>query len=752
MGAGELQARYAEGRFAVERGRIDLAGGELFISGGYAPEIGFSLELAGDNIQLEQLTASWRSQLGLTLTGGLAAKASLRGPLARPELRVRLDARPLSVNQEEFDELVVEAGYGGSMVSLDSVDLRRGESALLLSGTIGTDDGSMEAHLELEKTDIGTLTAIASRTAYRLAQAGGDERPSSFVQGYSTLVGRLTRLPEGSLTADVKVSGSIRGPQIEVVSFALDEAAFDGVEIDHIEGGVTAQLRGRRAGGLVLESVGLNLAVKHGLAEASLVGNLSAEQGGELKLGVDNLDLQLLDPSLPLARLEHGSLTLTALPPAAASMRAPGRSPLRIGGLAVIPQADLHLESVSFAPVTGMTPVEFDADIYLRGNRVLIEDVTEEGDTRPGVRGEMRPGTFFVDGHAEIAHWDPGKWEENQFDVRLKLDDAHVVLPDLIDAKVDGSVRLTRDPDTVGALLTTRRRGGVGHDPLVVSDAVLGVPEVEVSKLHGEPPFSPALDVMVLVGENVWFHYGSTRRPTKIEVTPGNLTEKGESTTGYLHVGGTATAEGVKLAGKFESEKGDLAFPNGKLTLQQATARVGQDVGGSPIILIDAIATGRIGEYYVSVHPSGQVFPYDADLLQLNATSIPPLDEVLILALLGGTIVAPSRESQSDLAGFLRDPTRVQGRGGQVEGVMVPAFSSTSGEVGFDVEASGQMRLRLAQRLSDRFAISYVSSLGEASTSYTLRFTYQITRLWSIGRAVDELEQGRWEVQAFIPF
>jgi hypothetical protein len=209
----------------------------------------------------------------------------------------------------------------------------------------------------------------------------------------------------------------------------------------------------------------------------------------------------------------------------------------------------------------------------------------------------------------------------------------------------------------------------------------------------------------------------------------------------------------VKLVGEFESREGVLAFPNGTLQLQQARAWVSREARQPPIVIINATAAGRVGDYYVSFRPSGQIVPYNADLLQLNATSIPPLEQGFVLALLGGTVVAQGAESQSDLARLLSDPTRAPGREGQIEGVMVPAFSSTSGpEVGFDVATSGQVRLRLAQELSDRFVVSYVSSLTGARESYTLRFIYQITHLWSIGRAVDELEQGRWEVQAFIPF
>ncbi len=476
------------------------------------------------------------------------------------------------------------------------------------------------------------------------------------------------------------------------------------------------------------------------------------DEEGELAFEATDLDLPLLASSLGPTRVGQATLTMTVVPLGASSRGQVGRQVVRIGELIAIPRAALHLREVSLAPMAQMVPAKFDADLYLTGNRIEVYDEGADGARRPGVRGEMGPGTFLVDGDATIAHWDPGKWEESQFDVRLSLEGARLALPGVIDARIDGSVRLTRDHDTPGALLTTRRVGAVGHDPLVVSDAVLRVPKVKFGETRGQLFFSPTLDVVVLVGEDVQFRYGSERRPSEVKVKPGHLPEEGEP-SGYLRVGGTASADGVELVGEFESREGVLAFPNGTLQLQQARAWVSREAGESPVVMINATAAGRVGDYYVSFRPSGQIVPYDADLVRLNATSIPPLEEGFVLALLGGTVVAQAAESKSDLARLLSDPTRAPGREGQIEGVMVPAFTSSSGsEVGFDVGTSGQVRLRLAQKLSDRFVVSYVDSLTGARGSYTLRFIYQITHLWSIGRAVDELEQGRWEVQAFIPF
>jgi hypothetical protein len=73
-------------------------------------------------------------------------------------------------------------------------------------------------------------------------------------------------------------------------------------------------------------------------------------------------------------------------------------------------------------------------------------------------------------------------------------------------------------------------------------------------------------------------------------------------------------------------------------------------------------------------------------------------------------------------------------------------------ELSLDLALEGQVQLRLGQRLFERMVVSYVSTLSGPAESRTLRFNYEVTPLWSLGWAVNELDQGRWEVQALVPF
>jgi hypothetical protein len=73
-------------------------------------------------------------------------------------------------------------------------------------------------------------------------------------------------------------------------------------------------------------------------------------------------------------------------------------------------------------------------------------------------------------------------------------------------------------------------------------------------------------------------------------------------------------------------------------------------------------------------------------------------------------------------------------------------------ELSLDVALAGPVRLRLGQRLLKRLVVSYVSTLTGPVESRTLRFSYEVTPRYSVGYGVNELDQGRWELQAFLPF
>jgi hypothetical protein len=168
-----------------------------------------------------------------------------------------------------------------------------------------------------------------------------------------------------------------------------------------------------------------------------------------------------------------------------------------------------------------------------------------------------------------------------------------------------------------------------------------------------------------------------------------------------------------------------------------------------------------VGDYLVSLRPSGQIYPSEtgeagrsAPGLALNLVSLPEMEEAYVLALLKGPIVAPSLGARSDITSLLAEPTGAGRGSGQITGIRVPAFGNSLGmqELSLDVALTGPVRLRLGQRILKGLVVSYASTLSGPVESRTLRFSYEVTPRYSLGYGVNELDQGRWEANAFIPF
>ena len=296
-------------------------------------------------------------------------------------------------------------------------------------------------------------------------------------------------------------------------------------------------------------------------------------------------------------------------------------------------------------------------------------------------------------------------------------------------------------------------------EPLILSDAVLGLPSLGVSRAPF--PLSPQLDVGVLIGGNVHFRYGSGRNDTDILVDPG---KRGPPSTGYLRLRGLPTLEGIILDGEGESYQGTLAFPNGALTLRRGTAEISRSeiavkAGQPPHVWVSAEADGRIGDYYISINPTGQIYPPVAAEGQLggaplsfNASSVPPLAQAYITALLAGQTLAPAVGGTRDIAELLSNPGATGITGGPITGLVLPGASLGLHELSFDVALHGPVRLRVGERLFRRVLLSYVSPLNGPPESRTFTMTYEVTSQWSVGWGVNELDRVRWEIQSFRRF
>jgi hypothetical protein len=382
-----------------------------------------------------------------------------------------------------------------------------------------------------------------------------------------------------------------------------------------------------------------------------------------------------------------------------------------------------------------------------------------------------------------------------------------------IEGDVNGTVSLSRQGATVDRLLEDiydatgifwwRTGDGIYHvsvspppesRPIVFSRSTLSIPSAVPTGGTGMP-FMPDLRIRVEVGDGVEFRYGAGSRPTKVKVDPG----------GYLYIGGPATPEGIILAGEAYSHDGTLSFPNGALTLRSGVAKVSlshrqelrsvvQPSGSTsakgtvvatdprpsagwgeqgrpaaarpPHVWISAEADGRIGDYYVSLNPIGQVFPPPpgADLpgtsgsqlgYSLNAVSIPRLDEAYVMALLAGPVISPAIGPRSqDITRLLSSPGSSGALGSPVTGFALPTFGSlspASPQLSLAVGFQGPVQLRVGERLFRRVLISYLSPLGGVENR-SLTVTYEVTPRWSFGWGFNSINQVLWQVQGLFPF
>lgn len=807
---GRAHVRYERGRVLIDEMFIDDGRTHLELTGQYAVESGLSVELVGDPLDLSSVASGLRRSLGLTVTGQVSVMATATGSPRNPEIDFEATSNSVVLNEIPFDEVALSGHLADGVLTVRSARLRRGDSAISVSGNADLRTRELAGRLRLERIDLSKLFTIGYGAAWRLYRSGVASPK------VATYAGILSRPVSGWLEAEVDIAGTASDPRA-AIDLTVTDLAYDGRRIQHIEGSLD----------LSRQTVAMDLRARHGEAYASVAGSVSP--GGDMFVSADigNLDLSLLEPwvghglklggegtinfdlsgqtSRPVLRgdvevdnfrlgpltfermmmgpvsLNRGRLTVEQVRLVDGPMEARGSIVFPLGlangtgdgpGL-TLPRAELHVTDAEYAFVPQMSPAAFDADFYLRGDRLLItRQAPEEGveDPEPGVRGRMGEGTFSIEGEVELASLAAGQPDGTRFDVRCVLDDIEVVIADFLSARVRGTLLLTND-EAGRPLLTTVEsadaedasgEGARRREPVVVSHAVIGIPPRDSALAPPAAlPFSPAVEVRMLLGEEVRFRYGASRRPTEIKIDPGRELAEG-SATGYLDIGGVASAAGLTLDGQAETHEGVLAFPNTMLTVRHGEVWVERRGGERPQIRVAAEADGRVGDYSVSLRPAGLIYPMESEedgpassgLFSWHADAIPYLDETLVMVLLVGPVVVPSRGARRDATSLSAEPGSSGAAGAEITGIMFPPFGSALGvhQLSLDFAIQGPVRLRLGERIFSRVVISYVGALSGPSQSRTLRITYEIPPRWSVGWSVNELEQSRWEAQAFIPF
>ena len=621
----------------------------------------------------------------------------------------------------------------------------------------------------------------------------------------------------GTLSTQTHVSGSVpAGPQVDVRTLRIDDLSLRGERVGVLSGALELTHPTTPTGGSATRITIPEIEIARGPASAALTGTIEVGGNMELSVSTRNLDLSLFSPWFPMSgaaqidfdiagpvkapAIEGGSVTMEhvtigplkfenvragpitmegllltvrgldalgeqAPGSAAPALSATGEFSLPLEPTGAAPSGELHVRNVRFVPLDSMAPLSFDADVYLRPNThgALLDfhqlpQTPQQGEVQPGVRGTAGAGSFSVAGDVFLPARSPrglveallpSNLDKNVYDLTATLHHAQIEVPGIADARLDGELTLKTltpgQPPTLEA---------PASQPIILSDSTFGVPEHMPTIRAAESfPFHPDVEVWVAVGSNVWFRYGSPQRPTQFLIAPARF-DGGKPTMGYLEIDGRLAPRDLTLDGAIATAQGQLAFPNGILTVTRGTAYIERQMGQGMTIDIAAEAHGRVGDYAVTLNPSGRVYPPGGPPLELNAMSYPYLDEVFLMALLAGPMVSPTLGAErSGVGQLLSQPGRASGAPGEITGAMVP-FGSALGiqHVSLDLSIQGPVRLRLTEPLFGSFVVSYTSLLTGPSQKQAVRINYQIGPTWTIGYGVNELERSRWDVAAFFPF
>lgn len=806
---GRLQAHYQGGRLVLQDVHLHDQHTYLLATGDYSVPDGLDITIIGRPIALETFAPALRALPGLELSGALDLQVRLTGQPADARAGFHLRSTSLVLNQVPVSLFQVAGRLEGGGVMLEDGLLEIADGRLPFSGHLSLPLSDVEARARLGELDLTTLALIGYRALINLHNAGV---PVPHLEAYWAIPWPL----RGRLSGDLELTRRGNEPPELRAGFAVRDLYFSREHISSLEGDIS--LSPQRLQIHHLQAI-------HQAATVSLNGRFGPRGGLELSVATDNLDLSLLGPWLayaglandtrlagraainfditgttahpilergdlfmeharlgPLAlenitagpiRVEEGALSIERFHLLGYEPTETPEEPLRATGtlsvplrpsLRARPAGQLHLRNAHLAPLADSPAVNFDADLYLKpdllGSRLLVAqepDAPELGPELPGIRGTVGRGSFAIWGDVLVRALPPAEWHRNHFNLTCSLDGVELHIRDFVSARLDGALRLITS-EAGGPVLETP-----DSQPIIISHANFGLPR-ELPSMSSAPdfPFAPRVDVRIIVGPEVWFRLGPEVRTTRFLIRPAEP-PPARAATGYLDIGGRLHRDALTLDGRVESERGQLAFPNGLLVVRSGTAWVTwhepasppRDADDLPTITIAAEAHGRVGDYVIELNPTGQIYPPGGPPLQLNAASIPYLDQIYLMALLAGPMVAPTPSGRTqDFGDLLAHPGRSPGAAGEITGFMLPPFGSALGlhQVTLDFPLEGPVLLRLGERFFDRLVISYLSPLSGPTQSQTLRVTYEVRPTLHLGFSVNELDRTRYEIQSFIPF
>lgn len=580
--AGQLTVNLAEGKLVALTGiDVEITQGEglLILTGDIEPE--GELDLVADATSFN--LAAWREWLpsGLKIGGTMAFTIVARGPTNSPRLKGSVDILNANFRGVGFDLLSVPImTVTEERINIDTLILKRGEQQIVMDGHLPFTwnppsipvDEEMKFAAKVENTDLGFFPPLVDEFISGGQNKGGAARPTV----WADLKAR------GEVNSEISIGGTISNPVLQGY-------------LKIAEGKIS-----RPAWPHPLEDINVNLQ----LARQQQTNVLDVAQAQALWDNTTlDVDGQAHIDYLTGADFIKNRINLSLKVQAPQQQLWPGTTMTDLGG------------EVTLVSEPGGNPLLTVRDL---GGELGKGSVTLAGTVQFTKLGADWPETF-----ARLA--------ENETNLRLAFEGAHIKYPDAYDGLVEGAITVHNpQPDApvhIAGLLT-------------LQNAELGVPagggggETTLEGFDASFP-APTFDLAVAIGPKVAFSSAGVNAPLR-------ATDKAVVISGTL--------QRPVIAGEVQVEPGKTKLPAGVVkitelgvkyrlgpTLTSYTVPVkleftGEVWGSAEQIIASATVDGEpLGPVHIYYEISGTLPPP----VKVDVSSEPPLSEEQIYAIVG---------------------------------------------------------------------------------------------------------------------
>lgn len=359
-------------------------------------------------------------------------------------------------------------------------------------------------------------------------------------------------------------------------------------------------------------------------------------------------------------------------------------------------------------------------------------------------------GYVFLDGTMDLEDFRASELAGNRADLTLIADNSRVWSKGLVDAVVDGAIRISGPGGKVPADIT-----GLW----TISDGRFGIPpstgETTAGLFAPGANFPrPNLDVRLAFGPDMMFAASGVRAPLR------------PTTLAHL----TGTPQRPVLTGLIEAQAGKTQIPGGVATIKSLGADyrlapaetplkrdpvelaiTGEVWGLAETVLQSALVQGReIGPVAIEILLSGTL----PDQFEIRADSNPSLAEEQIYALLGAAPLGYLTGSggQGDLGTVLSE----QFLGALAAGFKVAIFEPVEqelrrtlglSELSLNFAFNQPVEIRIGKYLMEDLLVSYRTAFGGAGDEYDLTVSYVVSDNTRVSYTTDERDSHRVQIE-----